>query len=135
LKAQNEDKRSNLTHLLDGLTSQVDIIQEAIKTILGLSVILPTDLIAQIENFIVTHNRLGFTAREDFVIDAITFKLDWLRNNNERLEISREQYDELNEVIKEMGMPLITVDEFIHNQINDILEKYSNYIISKRRNT
>jgi|WetSurSiteA1Bulk_404760.scaffolds.fasta_scaffold33632_2 hypothetical protein len=97
--------------------------------------ILPSDLIAQIENFIVTHNNLGFTVREDFVIDAIIFKLDWLRNNNERLEISREQYDELNEVIKEMGMPLITVDEFIHNQINDILEKYSNYIISKRRNT
>ena len=50
---------------------------------------------------------------KDFVIDAINFRLEWLKSNKECLEISREQYDALSEALKEMGSEFFSVEEFV----------------------
>jgi DNA repair exonuclease SbcCD ATPase subunit len=76
---------------------------------------------------------LGFTTKEEFVRDAIRFRLTWLKGDNERLEIPREQYEKLNEAVKEMDTPFNDTDHFINSQINEILEKYEEYKKSKRK--
>jgi hypothetical protein len=36
---------------------------------------------------------LGFITKEEFVRDAIRFRLNWLKSGNECLEIPRDQYE------------------------------------------
>jgi hypothetical protein len=66
------------------------------------------------------------------VRDAICFRLTWLKGDNRCLEIPREQYEKLNEAVKEMDTPFHDADHFINNQINEILEKYEEYKNQKR---
>jgi hypothetical protein len=42
------------------------------------------------------------------VREAIRFRLNWLKSGNECLDIPREQYEELNEVLKEIDVPFRT---------------------------
>ena len=75
---------------------------------------------------------LGFTTKEEFVRDAIRFRLNWLKSGNECLEIPRDQYEELNEAVKEMDMPFRTVEQFVNSQIDQVLEKYEEFKKSRR---
>jgi hypothetical protein len=75
---------------------------------------------------------MGFTTKEEFVRDAIRFRLNWLKSGNECIEIPREQYEELNEAVKEMDLPFRTVEQFVNSQINAVLEKYEDYKKSRR---
>lgn len=75
---------------------------------------------------------MDFTTEGEFVRDAIRFRLTWLKGDNECLEIPREQYEKLDEALKEMDTPFHNADHFINNQINEILEKYAEYRKSKR---
>lgn len=70
---------------------------------------------------------MGYITKEEFVRDAMRFRLNWLKSGNECLEIQREQYEELNEALKEMDMPFRTADQFISSQIDTVLEKYEEY--------
>ena len=63
--------------------------------------------------------------------DAIHFRLTWLKGDNECLENPREEYEKLNEAVKEMDTPFNDADHFISNQINEIIEKYEEYKKSK----
>jgi protoheme ferro-lyase len=76
---------------------------------------------------------MGYTTKEEFVRDAILFRLNWLKSGNECLEISREQYEALNEAVKEMDLPFRTADKFVNSQIEAILEKYQEYKKNKSR--
>jgi len=53
--------------------------QDAIEAMLTRSVILPTELLAEIENFIEENKRLGFTTREEFIRDAARWRLKFLK--------------------------------------------------------
>jgi hypothetical protein len=66
---------------------------------------LPPELLIQTQNFIEESKQMGYTTKEEFVRDAICFRLNWLKSGNECLEIPREQYEELNEDLKEMDRP------------------------------
>jgi hypothetical protein len=70
---------------------------------------------------------MGFTTKEEFVRNAIRFRLNWFKSGNECIEIPREQYEELNEAVKEMDLPFRTADQSINSQIETILEKYEDY--------
>jgi hypothetical protein len=50
-----------------------------------------------------------------------------LKNDNEFIEVSREQYDELDEALKEMGSTFRSPEQFIRRQISEILYKYDDY--------
>ena len=130
---KNQDSvSSKIICLLRDLGAQTLSIQEALNALLKQSVTLPLQLITQIEGFVAEHSELGFEAKEDFVIDDASFRLDWLNSNNEHLEIPREQYGELNEAVKVMGTPFYSAEEFLQSQIDDILEKYRDHVKNKR---
>ena len=60
-------------------TGKMQTYQDAIEAMLTRSVILPTELLAEIENFIEENKRLGFTTREEFIRDAARWRLKFLK--------------------------------------------------------
>jgi MarR-like DNA-binding transcriptional regulator SgrR of sgrS sRNA len=131
----SEDIHSKLTGLLGELTAQTNKMQtyqDAINALLQQSVMLPPEVIIQTQNFIEENKHLGFTTKEEFVRDAIRYRLERLKNDNEFIEVSREQYDELDEALKEMGSPFRSVEQFIRNQISDTLYRYDEFKKNKQ---
>jgi len=65
----SDDAHRKLTARLGTLmaqTGKMQTYQDAIEAVLTRSVILPTELLAEIENFIETNKHLGYTTREEF---------------------------------------------------------------------
>ena len=126
----SEDVHQKLTTLLGELmaqTSKMQTYQDAINALINESVILPQEVLIQIQNFIEENKHLGYTTREEFIRDAIRFRLTWLSQEREFVEISREQYDLLNEAIKEMNTSYRNAEDFINIQIKQALEKYEEW--------
>ena len=131
----SDDIHSKLTGLLGELTAETNKMQtyqDAINALLQQSVILPPEVIAKVINFIEENKDVGFTNKEDFVRDAIRYRLERLKNDNEFVEVSREQYDELDEALKEMGSPFRSPEQFLRSQISDALYKYDEYKKNKQ---
>ena len=93
---------------------------------------LPPEVLAQTQSFIEENKQMGYTTKEEFVRDAIRYRLERLKNDNESIEVSREQYNELEEALKEMGTPFRSPEQFIRNQISDVLDKYDEYKKNKQ---
>lgn len=126
----SDDIHSKLTGLLGELTAETNKMQtyqDAINALLQQSVILPSEVITRVENFIEENKDTGFTNKEDFVRDAIRYRLERLKTDNECIEVSREQYNELDEALKEMGTPFRSPEQFIHSQISEVLYKYDEF--------
>ncbi len=101
--------------------------QDAINALLKESIMLPPELIAETQSFIEENRQFGFTNKEDFIRDAIRQSLKLHKSGNESVEIPREQYQELNEAVREMGTPFRSAEQFINSQINEVLEEYEEY--------
>jgi Arc/MetJ-type ribon-helix-helix transcriptional regulator len=115
-------------------TSKMQTYQDAIEAMLNQSVKLPSELLAEIENFIETNKQLGFTTREEFIRDAVRWRLKFLNEGSEYLEIPREKYERLDAAIKEMSAPYHGASDFIHKQIGEVLEKYEKWQEEKEEN-
>jgi hypothetical protein len=127
----SDDAHQRLTALLGELTAQTMKMQtytDAIENLLSQSVILPSELLAQIESFIEENRHLGFTTREEFIRDAIRWRLRFLKERYEYLEIPKEEYKKLQYAIKEMEMPFLSVSDFIDQQIRSLLEKHAEWM-------
>jgi Arc/MetJ-type ribon-helix-helix transcriptional regulator len=126
----SDDIHQKLTALLGELmaqTSKMQTYQDAINALINESVILPEELLTQIQNFMDENKQLGFTTREEFIRDAIRFRLTWLSQENEYVEIPREQYDLLNEAVREMNTAYRNVEDFINIQIKEAISKYEEW--------
>jgi len=126
----SEDVHQKLTAMLGELmaqTSKMQTYQDAINALINESVILPQELLIQIQNFTEENRQLGFTTREEFIRDAIRFRLTWFRGENEYVEIPKEQYDSLNEAVKEMNTSYRSAEDFINGQIREALGKYEEW--------
>jgi Arc/MetJ-type ribon-helix-helix transcriptional regulator len=126
----SDDIHSKLTGLLGELTAETNKMQtyqDAINALLEQSVILPSEVITRVESFIEENKDTGFTNKEDFVRDAIRYRLERLKTDNECIEVSREQYNELDQALKEMGTPFRSPEQFIHSQISEVLFKYDEF--------
>ena len=126
----SDDVHSKLTGLLGELTAETNKMQtyqDALNALMEQSVILPPEVIAKVENFIEENKDIGFTNKEDFVRDAIRYRLERLKNDNEFVEVAREQYDELAEALKEMGTTFRSPEQFIRSQISEVLYRYDEY--------
>jgi len=126
----SEDVHQKLTTLLGELmaqTSKMQTYQDAINALINESVILPPEVLIQIQNFIEENKHLGYTTREEFIRDAIRFRLTWLSQECEFVEIPREQYDLLNEAIREMNTSYRSAEDFINIQIKEALGKYEEW--------
>jgi Arc/MetJ-type ribon-helix-helix transcriptional regulator len=130
----SDDAHQRLTALLGELTAQTMKMQtytDAIESLLSQSVILPPELLNQIESFIEENRHFGFTTREEFIRDAVRWRLRFLREDYEYIEIPRDECERVMQAIKDMELPFLSVDEFVEQQIKNLLEKYAEYVKQK----
>jgi len=130
----SDDAHQKLTALLGELTAQTMKMQtytDAIESLLSQSVILPPELLAQIESFTEENRHLGFTTREEFIRDAVRWRLRFLKEEYEYIEIPKEEHEKLQQAIKDMDMPFLSVSDFIDQQIKSLLEKYGEWTRQK----
>jgi len=126
----SDDVHQKLTSMLGELmaqTSKMQTYQDAIEAMLNQSVILPPELLAQIQNFIEENKHLGFTTREEFMRDAARWRLKFLNENSEYVEIPREKYEKLDTAVREMNTPYHSASDFVNTQIDEVLEKYDRW--------
>lgn len=126
----SDDAHQRLTALLGELTAQTMRMQtytDAIESLLSQSVILPPELLAQVEGFIEENRHLGYTTREELIRDAVRWRLRFLKEEYEYMEIPKGEYERLQQAIKEMGMPFLNVGDFVDQQIKGLLEKYAEW--------
>jgi glutamate synthase domain-containing protein 1 len=126
----SEDIHQRLTALLGELmaqTSKMQTYQDAINALINESIIMPQEVLAQIQIFIEENKHLGFTTKEEFIRDAIRFRLAWLGQETEYVEIEKEQYALLDEAVREMNTPYRSAEGFINAQISEVLEKYEEW--------
>ena len=112
-------------------TGKMQTYQDAIEAMLNQSVILPPELLTEIESFIETNKRLGFTTREEFIRDAARWRLKFLREESEYVEIPRDKYERLEDAVKEMSTPYHSASDFDHKQVDEALEKYDAWLQEK----
>jgi hypothetical protein len=74
------------------------------------SVVLPPELLTQIESFIETHKQLGFVTREEFIRDAARWRLRYLTGTYEYIEVNRDRYEKGDAAVKEMNLPCPNTD-------------------------
>jgi Arc/MetJ-type ribon-helix-helix transcriptional regulator len=108
-------------------TGKMQTYQDVIEATLNQSVKLTPELLTEIENFIEENKRLGFTTREEFIRDAIRWRLKFLKEDFEYLKIPKEKYERLEAAVKEMSTPYHSASDFIHKQIVEVLEKYEKW--------
>lgn len=127
----SDDVHQKLTSLLGELvaqTSKMQTYQDAIEAMLSQSVIMPPELLSEVESFIEKNKRLGYTTREEFVRDSIRSKLDTLSGEYEYIEIPKKQYIMLNKAVHEMDLPAVSARGFIETVIEDALENYRQWL-------
>lgn len=100
---------------------------DAIESLLSQSVILPPELLNQIESFIEENKHLGFTTREEFIRDAVRWRLRFLKEDYEYIEIPKEEWEKVQQAIRDMELSFLSVNEFVEQQIKNLLEKYAEY--------
>ncbi|MCX8170649.1 MAG: ribbon-helix-helix domain-containing protein [Candidatus Bathyarchaeota archaeon] len=130
----SDDVHQKLTALLGELTAQTSRLQtyqDAIEALLNQSVLLPPELLNDVEKFIEENRRLGYMTREEFIRDAVRWRLKMLREEIECIEIPREKYEKLNKAVKKMRIPYRNAAEFIEEQIDKAIEQYEEYIKEK----
>jgi len=126
----SEDAHQKLTALLGELTAQTMKIQtytDAIENLLSQSVMLPPELLTEIENFIQENKRLGFTTREEFIRDATRWRIRFLKEEYEYIEIPKTEYEKAQQAIKEAALPFSNVSDFIEQQIKTLIEKHAEW--------
>ncbi len=122
----SDDVHQKLTALLGELTAQTSKMQtytDAVEALLRESVILPPELLAQIESFIDKNKHLGYTTREEFIRDATRWRLRFLTDTYEYVEVRKEKYEKADLAIKEMNLPYLGAADFVDKQLDTLLEK------------
>ena len=125
----SDDVHQKLTALLGELTAQTSRLQtyqDAIEALLNQSVILPPELLREVDTFIEKNKHKGYTRREEFIRQAIRFFLKWESEEYEYIEVPKEKYDKLNEAVKKMTY--YNAADFIEDQINKALEQYEEFL-------
>jgi hypothetical protein len=130
----SDDIHQKLTALLGELTAQtmkMQTYQDAIEALLTQSVIVPPELLREVEEFITKNKHKGYTRKEEFIRQAIRFFLKWESEDYEYIEIPKEKYDKLNKAVKQMNTPYYNAEEFIDDQIEKILDQYEKWLKEK----
>ncbi|MEM3829316.1 MAG: ribbon-helix-helix domain-containing protein [Conexivisphaerales archaeon] len=130
----SDDVHQKLTALLGELTAQtmkMQTYQDAIEALLTQSVILPPELLREVEEFITKNKHKGYTRKEEFIRQAIRFFLKWETEEYEYMEIPKQKYDKLNKAVKQMNTPYYNAEDFIDDQIDKILDQYEKWLKEK----
>lgn len=111
-------------------TGKMQTYQDAIEAVLDRSVVLPAEVLREVDSFIKENKQLGYPTREEFIRDAIRFRIRWQQKDKICIEMPREQFDRLSEAIRDMDLPYRSAEDFIEAQVKDDIEKSE-----KRKNT
>jgi NH3-dependent NAD+ synthetase len=57
----------------------------------------------------------------------VRWRLRILKEGYECLEVPKEEYERVQQAMKDMGMPFLSVDDFLEQQIKNVLEKYAEW--------
>lgn len=126
----SDDVHQKLTALLGELTAQtmkIQTYQDAIEALISQSVIMPTELLVEVEKFIGENKKRGFTTKEEFIRDAIRFRLDWFNEEYEYFEISKEKLEKMDAIMNALGIDVSAkehVSEAIDGAIESVFEQY-----------
>ena len=127
----SDDAHQKLTSLLGEITAQTMKMQtytDAIENLLSTSVMLPPELLSEIETFIETNRHLGYTTREELIREAIRFKLGALKRQYEYIEVPKEDYEKLQQAVRDLDTGFLSADDFIERQIHNLLEKHETWL-------
>jgi len=130
----SDDAHQKLTALLGEITAQTMKMQtytDAIENLLSTSVMLPPELLVEIENFIDANKNLGYTTREELIREAIRFKLGALKEQCEYIEVPKEDYEKLQQALRDLDTGFLSPDDFIEQQIRSLLEKHAAWVKQK----
>jgi hypothetical protein len=126
-------EHSRLLTELKGQLGKMQNSQDAVEAMLSQAVLLPKDLLDQIEEFIGKNARLGFVAREDFLKDAARFRLRYLSQEYEHVELPRKKTDRGEELIGEAELPFLGVADFLEQQLDALLKRYEEWQGRRRK--
>jgi Arc/MetJ-type ribon-helix-helix transcriptional regulator len=130
----SDDAHQKLTGMLGEITAQTMKMQtytDAIENLLSQSVTLPPELLNETQNFIENNKQLGYTTRDEFIRDAIRDRLRFLKNKTEYVEIPKEDYEKLQQAITDLDTPFSSPDDFISNQVADLIRKHEEWLKEK----
>ncbi len=133
----SDDAHQKLTGMLGEITAQTMRMQtytDAIESLLSQSVTLPPELLNETQNFIETNRNLGYTTRDEFIRDAIRFRLRSLQEPYESVEIPKEEYEKLQHALHELDTSFLSVEDFISQQIRILLERHQEWLKQKEDN-
>ena len=131
----SDDAHQKLTALLGELTAQTMKMQTytaAIESLLSQSVILPSELLAQVESFIEENRHLGYTTRDELIRDSVRWRLRFLKGEYEYVEMAKEDYEKLQQAIRDMDTPFLDVSDFVDDKVKGLLEKYEEWTVQRK---
>ncbi len=131
----SDDAHQKLTAMLGEITAQTMKMQtytDAIENLLSTSVNLPPQLLNETQTFIETNRQLGYTSREEFIRDAIRTQLRYEKSDYTNIEISKTDYEKLQQAVNDLDMGYLSADDFISHQIHNLLEKHEAYLKERK---
>ena len=126
----SDDAHQKLTAMLGEITAQTMKMQtytDAIENMLSTSVSLPPELLNETQNFVEANRNLGYTSREEFIRDAIRTQLRFVKDQYAYVEVSKEEYDKLQQALNDLDTEFLSVDDFINQQIRNLLVKHQEW--------
>jgi Arc/MetJ-type ribon-helix-helix transcriptional regulator len=127
----SDDAHQKLTAMLGEITAQTMKMQtytDAIENLISTSVNLPPQLLNETQTYIETNRNLGYTSREEFIRDAIRTQLRFAKDDYTYIEIQKNDYEKLQQAIKDLDIGFLSADDFINHQIHGLLEKHEAYL-------
>ncbi len=130
----SDDAHQKLTAMLGEITAQTMKMQtytDAIENLISTSVNLPPELLNETQSFIETNRQLGYTSREEFIRDAIRTQFRFIKDEYTYIEVQKDEYEKLQQAIKDLDTGFLSADDFINHQIRSLLDKHEAYLKEK----
>lgn len=127
-----------LTRQLGKLTAQTMKIQiltyqNAIEAFPSRKVIVPPELLQEVEDFLIKNKHNGYTRDEDFINYATCLFSKWKSEQYEYFETPEERYEKLRRAIEESNMPYMSPWNFLEDQKNKAIKQYETLWKKKQR--
>jgi hypothetical protein len=126
----SDEVHEKLTALLGELTAQtrkMQTYQDAIESLLSNSVIMPGELLAEVQNYVEENKQRGYTSKEEFVRDSVRFRLDWLKGEYEYFEMPREKIEKMDAIMDALGITINARDyirDAMDKALKSVFEEY-----------
>jgi hypothetical protein len=70
-----------------------------------------------LQKFVIANKQLGYTTKEEFIIDAVQRRLRILSRDYKLVKLPKQKYEKLESAVRKMNMPFPNAVDFIRKQI------------------